>query len=119
MTKRGLITICFSALAVTAVLAQDVNYVDYVHDNVTGQDSRSDVVAKEVTQVAADPQLVANSVPATMMVRTAALLELHAMRKSAVDLCIQLPTRYRTHLPECADIFKHEIRLQALAKDRK
>jgi hypothetical protein len=34
-----------------------------------------------------------------------------------VDLCIQLPTKYRTHLPECAEIFKDEIRLERLAKD--
>jgi len=40
------------------------------------------------------------------------------MRQNAVDLCLQLPTKYRTRLPECADIFKHEIRLKALAKER-
>jgi hypothetical protein len=117
--NRCLMAMCFSILAVGLALPQDVNNVAYVHDNVTGQDSTSNVIAKEDTQVVADPQSVANSLPPTMTVRTAALLELHAMRRSAVDLCLQLPAKYRTRLPECADIFKHEIRLQVLAKDRK
>jgi hypothetical protein len=49
--------------------------------------------------------------------RTADLLELHAMCQSAISICLQLPPKYRTHLPQCADIFKHEIRLEALAKE--
>ncbi len=117
--KRCLIGMCFSVVIVSAALAQDVSYVAYVHDNVTGQDSRTDVSNKEVTEVAVVPQSGANTLPPTMTVKTTALLELHAMRKSAIELCLQLPTRYRTRLPECADIFKHEIRLQALAKDKK
>jgi hypothetical protein len=87
------------------------------HDNVTDQDSTSIVVKKEVTKVVTDPSSIVSKLPATLTVRTAALLELHAMRKSAVDLCIQLPTKYRTHLPECAEIFTDEIRLERLAKD--
>ena len=64
-------------------------------------------------------QVVADKAPpATLTVRTAALLELHEMRQSAVDLCLQLPSKYRTQLPQCADIFKHEIRLNTLAKER-
>jgi hypothetical protein len=114
--KRCLIALCFSALAMSWALAQDLNYV---YDNVTDQDSKSDVIPKEVTEVVADSQSLANQPPPTMTVRTAALLELHAMRKNAVDLCLELPIKYRTRLPECADIFRHEIRLQALAKDRK
>ena len=61
---------------------------------------------------------VTKTMPSTLTVRTAALLELHAMRQNAVDLCLQLPTKYRTRLPQCADIFKHEIRLKALAKEQ-
>jgi hypothetical protein len=41
------------------------------------------------------------------------------MRESAVDLCLQLPAKYRTQLPQCAEIFKHEIRLKALAKEQR
>ena len=88
-----------------------------VHDNVTDQDSAPTVIKKEGTKVVTDPSLIVSKVPATLTVTTAALLELHAIRKSAVDLCIQLPTKYRTHLPECAEIFKDEIRLERLAKD--
>ena len=66
----------------------------------------------------ADPSAVRKSLPATLTVRTAALLELHGMRQSAVDLCLQLPTKYRTKLPQCAEIFRHEIRLKALAKEK-
>jgi hypothetical protein len=87
-----------------------------VHDNVKGQDFMSGVIKKEATKVGADPSSAVKNQPPTMTVQTAALLELHAMRQSAVGLCIQLPTKYRKHLPQCADIFKHEIRLQALAK---
>ena len=117
--KLCLIAMCFSIVVVSAALAQDVTYVAYVHDNVVGHDSRTDVSNKEVAEVATTPQPAANTLPSTMMVKTTALLELHAMRKSAIELCLQLPTRYRTSLPQCADIFKHEIRLQALAKDKK
>jgi len=79
--------------------------------------STSGVIKEEVPKVVADPYLSDNKLPPTLTVRTAALLELHAMRQSAVDLCLQLPTKYRTHLPQCAEIFKHEIRLETLAKD--
>jgi len=88
-----------------------------VHDHVAGQDLTLGAITKDVAKVGADLSSVDNGFPATLTVRTAALLELHAMRKSAVGLCVQLPTKYRTRLPQCADIFKHEIRLQALAKD--
>lgn len=69
-------------------------------------------------------QVVANppsnqAPPTTLTVRTAALLELHAMRQNAVDLCLQLPAKYRTELPQCADIMKGEIRLEQLAKESK
>jgi hypothetical protein len=80
------------------------------------QDFTSGVIKKEVTKGGTNPDSAYNNLLPTVAVRTGALLELHAMRQSAVALCIQLPTKYRTHLPECADIFKHEIRLQALAK---
>jgi len=79
--------------------------------------STSGVIKEEVTKVVAHPYPSDNKLPPTLTVRTAALLELHAMRQSAVDLCLQLPTKYRTHLPQCAEIFKHEIRLETLAKD--
>jgi len=88
-----------------------------VHGDVRDQDSTSSVIKKEVTKVVTDPSSIVSKLPATLTVRTAALLELHDMRKSAVDLCIQLPTKYRTHLPECAEIFKDEIRLERLAND--
>lgn len=84
-----------------------------IHEEVSGENSTSDVIKQNV----ADPNSIVSKLPATLTVSTAALLELHEMRKSAVDLCIQLPTKYRTRLPECAEIFKHEIRLQGLAKD--
>jgi hypothetical protein len=85
-----------------------------IHEDVSGENSTSDVIKQNV----ADPNSIVSKLPPTLTVSTAALLELHAMRKSAVDLCLQLPTKYRTRLPECAEIFKHEIRLQGLAKER-
>jgi hypothetical protein len=90
----------------------------YIPDNVTALDSVSGVINKEVIEVVADPYS-ANKLQTTMTVRTAALLELHRMRKNAVDLCLQLPKKYRTHMPQCAAIFQHEIQLQTLAKDTK
>lgn len=73
---------------------------------------------KQVIQVAAAPAPTDTAPPATLTVKAAALLELHEMRESAVDLCLELPAKYRTQLPQCADIFKHEIRLKALAKQQ-
>lgn len=73
---------------------------------------------KQVIQIAAGPASSDTQAPATFTVRASALLELHEMRQSAVDLCLQLPVKYRTQLPQCAEIFKHEIRLKALAKER-
>ena len=64
------------------------------------------------------PSSAAKTIPPTLTVTTAALLELHAMRQNAVDLCLQLPSKYRTRLPQCAKIFEHEIRLKQLAKER-
>lgn len=61
--KRCLIAMCFSALAVSAVLARDVNYAAYVRDNAESQDPRSDMIAKVVTRVVTDPQSVDNSLP--------------------------------------------------------
>ena len=87
-----------------------------VRDNLSGENSTSGAIKQKVTEIVADPNSVVVDLPPTFTVSTAALLELHAMRKSAVDLCIQLPTKYRTRLPECAEIFKNEIRLQGLAK---
>jgi hypothetical protein len=88
-----------------------------LHENGTDQNPTSTVIKKEVIKVVTDPSSIVSKLPATLTVRTDALLELHAMRKSAVDLCLQLPTKYRTRLPECAEIFKDEIRLERLAKD--
>lgn len=73
---------------------------------------------KQAIQVVADQPSGDKAPPATLTVRTAALLELHEMRQSAVDLCLQLPTKYRTQLPQCAEIFRHEIRLKTLANER-
>jgi hypothetical protein len=73
---------------------------------------------RQTIQVVADQSSVDKAPPATLTIRTAALLELHEMRQSAVDLCLQLPSKYRTQLPQCADIFRHEIRLKTLAKER-
>jgi hypothetical protein len=148
VTKCCLVMMCFSVLAANAALAQQEetlwsadedastevamkfmqdnlkalgrpNYAAEVHDSVAGQDSASVVMKKERTEVVADPFSPNKMPPTTMTIRTADLIELHAMRKSAVDLCLQLPAKYRTRLPQCADIFQHEIRLQAFAKDRK
>lgn len=87
-----------------------------VPDNVTGHDSAPGAIQIEVSKVGGDLSPVDSKLPPTMTVKTATLLELHEMRQSAVDLCVQLPTKYRTRLPQCAAIFKHEIRLEALAK---
>jgi hypothetical protein len=106
----------FSREKVDPILSYAVHDVA-VHDDGTDQDPTSTVIKKEITKVVTDPSSIVSKLPATLTVRTAALLELHAMRESAVDLCIQLPTKYRTHLPECAEIFKDEIRLERLAKD--
>ena len=75
--------------------------------------------AKTVIQIAAEPAPIETQPPATFTVKASALLELHEMRQSAVDLCLQLPAKYRTQLPQCAEIFKHEIRLKALAKEQR
>ena len=96
-----------------------VNDVADVHDNVTVEDSTAVGIKKEITQVTVNPDSINTTVPAVLTVRTAALLELHEMRQNAVNLCLQLPSKYRTRLPECAEIFKHEIRLEALAKENK
>ena len=103
-------------------LLSDANESSPVND-VAGDDKALDPdvtpngTKNAVIQVV-DPNSVRKSLPPTLTVRTAALLELHGMRESAVDLCLQLPVKYRTHLPQCADIFKHEIRLKALAKEK-
>jgi hypothetical protein len=86
-----------------------------VHYDATG-DSTSGAIKKKVNEAVVDRNSADNDLPATLTVSTAALLELHGMRKSAVNLCLELPTKYRTRLPECAEIFKHEIRLQGLAQ---
>jgi len=87
------------------------------HDKIVGQDLSPCGSSKDLVQVVSAPSPAEQTPPTTMTVKTAALLELHSMRQSAVDLCLQLPTKYRTQLPECADIFRHEIRLKALAKE--
>lgn len=87
------------------------------HDKIVEQELTPCGGSKEMVQVIATPARAGRTPPTTMTVRTAALLELHSMRQSAVDLCLQLPTKYRTQLPQCADIFMHEIRLKALAKE--
>ena len=91
------------------------NYVAAVHDPMGPQDPTSEVIKEEISAV--NPHPVKNNLPPTITVKTTTLQELHAMRQSAVDLCIQLPTKYRTHLPQCAEIFKHEIRLETFAKE--
>ena len=129
--KYWFLTICFSTLAVSAALTQQattkqpllnpagrVNYVAYLRDNATNPNSAPAVIKKQPVEASGVPFSVGDP-PTTMTVQTSTLLELHGMRNSAVSLCLQLPTKYRTHLPQCADIFKHEIRLEALAKDRK
>lgn len=87
------------------------------HDKAPGAEFTPGGNIDAVVQVA-DPSAVRKSLPATLTVRTAALIELHGMRQSAVDLCLQLPAKYRTKLPQCAEIFRHEIRLKALAKEK-
>jgi hypothetical protein len=139
--KHWLMAMCFSILTVDAALAQQEQAAPLPPnaaaeapelevamkfspkglndiENSTRQNSTSGGVKKEVTEAAANPPLADNNLPPTLTVRTAALLELHAMRKNAVSICLQLPSKYRKHLPQCADIFKHEIRLEALARDK-
>ena len=94
-------------------------YVAYVHDEGSSHDSASSVKPRELIDVVADPSSVNHERDLTINVSTVALLELQAMRESAVDLCMQLPDKYRRRLPECADIFTHEIRLQAIAQEIK
>jgi hypothetical protein len=121
--KHCFMAMCFSALTVSTALAQNgvgpVNYVASVHDDAPRQDSKSGGMTKEVTEAFAHPAAADKHLPLTLNVRTSALLELHEMRQSAVNLCLQLPAKYRTRLPQCADIFKHEIRLEALAKNKR
>jgi hypothetical protein len=121
--KHCFMAMCFSVLTVSAALAQNsvdpVNYLAYVHDDATRQDFTSSGMTKEVIEVVASPPAADKNTPPTLTVRTSALLELHEMRESAVNLCLQLPSKYRTRLPQCADIFKHEIRLEALAKNKR
>jgi hypothetical protein len=113
-----------SGLVVTLNLVQDdvdalpaVNYVAAVHDNIRSQDLASSTIKEQMPVAAANSHSVKNNLPPTLTVKTNTLLELHAMRQNAVDLCIQLPTKYRTRLPQCAEIFKHEIRLETFAKE--
>ena len=103
-------------LYVFETISSDAVHDVGLHDNFSAENSTSGLSKQKVTEVVADPHSVESNLPPTLTVSTGALLELHAMRKSAVDLCLQLPTKYRTRLPECAEIFKHEIRLQGLAK---
>jgi hypothetical protein len=121
--KHCFMAMCFSVLTVSMALAQNgvgpVNYVAYVHDDATRQDSTSGGLTKEAIEAVASPPAAHKNMPPTLTVRTSALLELHEMRESAVNLCLQLPAKYRTRLPQCADIFKHEIRLEALAKNKR
>jgi hypothetical protein len=91
----------------------DLTFSDAPHEVAIHENSTSDAIKQNVS----DPNSIVSKLPSTLTVSTAALLELHGMRKSAVDLCLQLPTKYRTRLPECAEIFKHEIRLEGLAKE--
>jgi hypothetical protein len=121
--KHCFMAMCFSVLTVSTALAQNgagpANYLAYVHDDATPQDSTSGGMRKEVIEAAVRPPAADKNMPPTLTVRTSALLELHAMRQSAVNLCLQLPAKYRTRMPQCADIFKHEIRLEALAKNKR
>ena len=71
---------------------------------------------QQVIQVVTEPAPAETAPPVTLTVKASALLELHEMREKAVNLCLELPAKYRTQLPECADIFKHEIRLKELAQ---
>jgi hypothetical protein len=145
--KRYLIVMCFSVLAVSAALAQqtvpmtlkladessgpkvtliftqqnlsDVDPNCVVYDNVPGPDFTPGLVNKKVVQSVAEPHSAADNPSAATRVRTAALLELHAMRKNAVNLCMQLPKKYRTRWPQCAEIFIHEVRLESLANEKR
>ena len=123
LMKHCFMAMCFFALSASAALAQNgvgpVNYLAYVHDDATRPDSNSGGMTKEVTEAVAHPPAADKNMPPTLTVGTSALLELHGMRQSAVNLCLQLPAKYRTRLPQCADIFKHEIRLEALAKTKR
>jgi hypothetical protein len=93
-----------------------VNYVAYVHNDATRQNSTLGGIREEVTEAVAHRPSSVQQLPPTLTVNTAALLELHSLRQSAVSLCLQLPAKYRTRLPQCAEIFEHEIRLTALSK---
>jgi len=94
-------------------------YATYLSDSVTEQRQASGLTESVVAEIVPDPYSVVDKLPPTITVRTEVLLELHSMRNSAVDLCLQIPKKYRTRLPECADIFSHEIRLQELARKNK
>lgn len=133
--KQSFVAICLSALTLSATLAQRNRPVPLPHDadspglehairqtpsnrSVVDRDATSGGT-KRVTDALADPPATIRQLPPTLTVSTTALLELHALRQSAVTLCLQLPTKYRTQLPQCADIFEHEIRLSALARDKR
>ena len=94
-------------------------YVAYVRDDGSRHDPASSVKPRELTEVVADPSSISHEPHPTITVSTVALLELQAMRESALNLCMQLPDKYRRRLPECAEIFTHEIRLQAIAQETK
>jgi hypothetical protein len=93
-------------------------YATYLDDSVTEQTHTSGLTENVIAEIVPDPHAVVDPIPPTITVRTEVLLELHSMRNNAVHLCLQIPKKYRTRLPECADIFSHEIRLQALARDK-
>jgi hypothetical protein len=73
-------------------------------------------IKPKATELVPNQNPAVTDLPGALTVRTDALLELYRMRKTAVTLCLNLPKKYRNGMPECAQIFKDEIRLQRLAK---
>jgi hypothetical protein len=94
-------------------------YATYQSDSFTEKTHTSGFAENVIAEIAPDPHAIVDKLPTTITVRTEVLLELHSMWNNAVNLCLKIPTKYRTRLPECADIFSHEIRLQALARNKK
>ena len=125
--KRLLVALCFSTLVCAVCWGQtDATSLDsnreatvYVADAAKPAEGgvAANPVRSESPRLTVSLTPTASSLPPTLTVSTAALLELHGIRKSAVDLCLDLPAKYRTRKP-CADIFTHEVRLNNLRKNK-
>jgi hypothetical protein len=134
--KHSFVAICLSAFMLSTALAQRnrpvpisrnadspgrefaIRLTPSSRDGVD-QDATLSGMRKKVTSAVANPPSAVTQLPPALTVNTAVLLELHALRLSAVSLCLQLPVKYRMRLPQCAEIFEHEIRLAALAKNKR